>query len=408
MAGRPPLRPGEVRSVNLKRNADGTWSARAYVIDAGGVRRNPRGSGATEAEAVATLHARARELALDVDAYSTDTPLAVLLEAWLKEKAGDVRSGALRPQTLRIYRDTVRWLKPMAGALSVGELAPARVKRLLDAIESERSISARAQARNALRSALGIAVEADVIRVNPVTSLRRQKHRAKVPTSMTVGQVNILRELVAARAVRSERYVGVSAHLLRWAMEVSLGSGLRVSEVAALRNVDVDLDAGTIAVTGTVIDDDEGRSVRQDELKHRSQARLIQLPDFAISALRSARAAQQTVPARLPEAPALSGRRGTAFHPRNLRRTLREVRVDPRMLEALRTTGLEPTDLTPHLFRRTAATLVAAASGNLEAARALLGHSWVGQTERSYAGAAYRAVGSAVVLEQLLGGERAS
>lgn len=316
---------------------------------------------------------------------------------------GGGSTGDVRPQTVRIYADTVRWLAPMAGGLTVAELTPARIKRLLDDVEQRRSASARKQARVALKGALGLAVDDDVIQYNPILSLRREKRATGIPTALTAAQVQVLRRLVRERAVQSERFVGPSAHVLGWAMEVALGSGLRISEVAALRNTDVDLEAARISVTGTLIDDEGWRTVRQNELKARAQARAIDLPQFAVRALRAARASQQTVPARLPLAPAISGRGRGYVQPRNLGRTLREIRAIPDMVASLAETGLMPNDLTTHIFRRTAATLAAASHGDLAAAQSLLGHADVRTTEAHYAGAAWRAVGSATILDEILG-----
>lgn len=403
MAGRPRLRPGEIRTANARMKPDGTWEARGWTLDAGGERRNPRGRGATEADARADLQRKARALAYVAEGIGPSTTLAELLDEWIAD-----REGAVRIQTVRIYRDTRRWLTPMAGALTVEDLTPARIKRLLIDVETRRSAAARLQARVAIKGALAIAVDADVIRHNPVLSVRREKREGSMPITLTVGQVNVLRRLVRERAERSERFVGSSAFVLMWAMEVALGSGLRISEVAGLRNADVNLEVGTLDVTGTLVDDEDWRVVRQDELKTRAQARVIELPGFAVRALRAARASQTTVPDRLPGAPAIRGRSSGYVQPRNLSRTLRALRVHPDMISALAGTGLEPEDLTSHVFRKTAGTLAAAAAGDLEAARRLLGHADIRTTETAYAGAAWRAVGSAVALEKLLGEEAAS
>ena len=88
---------------------------------------------------------------------------------------------------------------------------------------------------------------------------------------------------------------------------------------------------------------------------------------------------------------------------RNVRRSLRDVRKDKTVVNALRSTGLAPADLTPHMLRRTAATLVAAATGDLRKAQELLGHSDERTTKNHYAGAEFKVVGSAEVLDSLLG-----
>jgi site-specific recombinase XerC len=151
-----------------------------------------------------------------------------------------------------------------------------------------------------------------------------------------------------------------------------------------------------------MVDDEDWQYVRQEELKSREQARLIQLPRFALAALNEAHASQ-TDGNRGPMAPAIQGRaHGKFIAPRNVRRSLRDLRTDPELGEALAVTGLTQEVLIPHVLRRTAATLVAKSTGNLRASRELLGHADENTTRRSYAGEAYQVVGSAALLDDIL------
>lgn len=182
---------------------------------------------------------------------------------------------------------------------------------------------------------------------------------------------------------------------------------MRISEVLALRHKDIDWENNRIEVTGTLIDDvDQWHLVRQNELKSREQARYIDVPHFGMRALEEARRVASSIPARLPDAPAVQGQAaGKWVHARNVRRSLRDLRDEKSVVDALAATGIEPSQLTPHTLRRTAATLVAASTGDIRQAQWLLGHSSEGTTKRAYAGSAWRVVGSATVLESLLGDE---
>lgn len=131
-----------------------------------------------------------------------------------------------------------------------------------------------------------------------------------------------------------EREAGVAKHggpagarIHRWVVELMLASGLRISEVCALRNMDVDLQAGTIAITGTMIEDEHYILIRQDELKARDQARIIKLPRYGCNVLHEARSAQETIPSRLPQSPALHGRRGNTLDPRKIRIPLKAYKI---------------------------------------------------------------------------------
>ncbi|GAA1637555.1 tyrosine-type recombinase/integrase [Microbacterium flavum] len=192
-----------------------------------------------------------------------------------------------------------------------------------------------------------------------------------MPISLTVDQVAILREAILRREVRIRPDSGPTAGNLRWAFEVQIGLGLRLGEVLGLRNADVDFEAGRVSVSGTLVDDEVWRVVRQSELKSRDQARIIEAPRFVLAALAEARSTRESLTDRLPIAPALQSRAGTWIAPRNLRRAFRHLRSDSELIEALRATGIEPDRLTHHVLRRTAATLLGctAAVGPLRATR---------------------------------------
>lgn len=401
MAGRPAIAVGEVGVIRITRTRTG-FNARARTRDAGGTARRICATAATEQGAREAILAVAAELSFTVEDVSTTTTLDQLLTLWLEDRQGHVR-----PQTHRLYRDTVRWLGPLTGALTVAELRPARIAKILDSIARTRSDGAAHHARVALSGALQVAVYADVLPANPMRSMRRADRSPHMPKSLNVTQVAVIRSAILRREERVRGYVGpIGAEALRWVTEVQLGSGLRIAEVCALRHTDVDLKAGTISVTGTMIDDDQWHMVRQRELKSREQSRIIELPSFAVAQLAEARAACGDITSRLPDAPAIPGRRGNPVAPRNVRRSLRDLRTDPAVVAALSETGLTPEDLKPHIFRRTAATLVGEMTGDLRRSQALLGHADIRTTRASYAGAAYRKVGSASILQDLLGDGR--
>lgn len=373
--------------------------ARCRTRDAGGALRRPSFSAPTEHAALAGLKRRVRELALRVDELESDRTLGGAIKLWLEDRKPEVRS-----QTLRIYADTARWLVPIVGAIPLEELQrPARIRHLLAEVERVRGPGAVASARTALSGAFGVAVDNGLTDTNPVRALRRRARESPIPTTLTVAQASVLRVCVRSREARTSKYVGPSAFVLGWVMELMLGSGLRISEALALRNMDVDWTRQRIAVSGTLVDDPQLGLVRQGELKGRHQARYVEVPRFAMTALLEARACR-VAGANVPLAPAIQGRVQNVWcNPRNIRRSLRALRTDARLVEALAQTGLMPSDLTPHLFRRTAATLAATSSGDLSGAQQLLGHSDPRTTVRHYMGAPFRAVGSAVALEQALG-----
>ncbi|WP_261163890.1 tyrosine recombinase XerC [Microbacterium sp. Marseille-Q6965] len=399
--GRRPLGVGELGGVTYAHAGKGVVVARARTRDAGGVIHRPQARGATKEEALERLQAKARRLAVAGEEIGPDTPLGDLFQMWLEDREGEIR-----PQSHRFYKDIVRWLTPIVGGIPVGECRPARVKRILDEIEAARgSGAALDHARTALSGAFVVAVEEGALDHNPLLSLRKRKGRQQRPKALNVEQVRALRAAIRRREERAARYTGESVALLRIVSEVMLGSGLRIAEVLGLRHRDIDWETNTIEVTGTLIDEaDTWHLVRQDELKGRNQARFIELPGFAMAALAEARRNASDLPSRHPDKPAIQGQAtGRWVSARNVRRQLRDVRNDPELVAALAETGIEPDELKPHMLRRTAATLVATTSRDIKRAQALLGHQHESTTRRQYIGIAFKTVGDASMLQQLLG-----
>lgn len=401
--GRPQSAPGVLGSVSVVKTAAG-FTARGRVRDAGGRMHRPRATAETEGDALAALEKKARGLAHLPDELTMDTSVGTFLDMWIEDRRDHVR-----PQTLRIYEDIVRWLRPEVAAIGVGELTAPRVRKVLRSIRTNRSAGAERHARSALSGALGIAVEEGAIVQNPVKELRRLQREHKMPTMLTVEQVKEFRSAVR-RDERLNEHAGWSRAHLRWVSEVMLGSGLRLGEVCALRNTDVvpQLDGSVwVSVTGTIVDDEDLNPVRQEELKGRGQARRIRIARFAGRALAEAQSFQTTPEMRAPLAPAIPGRpwKGNSgfVRPRNIRRSLRRVRKTDRALQmSLKAGGLEHEDLTPHLLRRTAATLILIDSGQISDAQALLGHATEAMTRSAYIGSAWRATADASRLEQIL------
>ena len=135
MAGRKPLPPGKLGSVRLHLNAGGTVYGRAYARDAGGARRHLMATGPTEEAVRAELERQASALISPLTArMSAESPLSVAFQIWLSESELNVK-----PQSLRIYRDTVRWLDPMIGGLPIGSFNVSAVKGALHRVQTERS-----------------------------------------------------------------------------------------------------------------------------------------------------------------------------------------------------------------------------------------------------------------------------
>lgn len=154
-------------------------------------------------------------------------------------------------------------------------------------------------------------------------------------------------------------------------VEVMLGTSARIGEVLALRRRDVDLTSSpsTVRIAGTIVSQRGVATSRQDHPKTARSRRVVALPSFAAEALRT-RLAQR---GRMNEDDLVfSSRNGTPLTTNNVRRQLRHV---------LDLAGIE--GVTPHMFRRTAATAINDRA-SVELAAALLGHTDPRTTLRHY------------------------
>jgi integrase len=141
---------------------------------------------------------------------------------------------------------------------------------------------------------------------------------------------------------------------------VLIATGLRRSELLALRWSDFDADAGTIAVTGKVVRQSGIGLTRIDETKTAAGRRTIPLPSFAVTVLNERRkrpyvGQQQTI---------FASSSGTLRDPENFNTAWRAVRDE-----------LGMPNVTSHSFRKTVATLIDDAGLSARIGADHLGHA---------------------------------
>ena len=184
-----------------------------------------------------------------------------------------------------------------------------------------------------------------------------------------------------------------------------IASGARIGEVCALSWADVDLDAGTVAIRGTVLRI-KGKGLVISRPKTKAGERMLELPSWCIALLRDRRIQntsrqplRRTHPSHnTPTEPpsdlnwevVFSTEMGTLRDPANTRRDLRE---------AFRRAGYE--GITSHIFRKSVASLMDDAGLTARSAADQLGHAQTAMTQNVYFGRKARTTGAAEVLEVL-------
>ncbi len=265
--------------------------------------------------------------------------VAAMARRYISKQAGRVSAGHLQNQRRHIRV----WLKECP-VRSLAEVTPAVVRDFLDGIGGKGATVNRY--RSTLRSMFELAVEDDMILVNPV---RKSTHRPEERHA-----VSFLTREEATRTLDAIR--GTTLYL-----PVLLGiyAGLRRGEVCGLRWDDVDLDGGRITVRRV-------RTVKGRIQPPKSrQERIVPLHDTLRQALKEARR----------DGPWIAWHRGRAWTPAALSMALRRA---GRRLRIKTLTG-------PHVLRKTFGSWLAMAGEPLAGISRMLGHSSVVVTERHYA-----------------------
>lgn len=267
-------------------------------------------------------------------------------------------------RTLDTYRyDATKLAKFIAG-VRVGEATPARIDAALRSMRNAHGPTMARRARTLLRGALQLAVLNNVLATNPVRDVRsiRSKAAPKGASALTAEQVRDLLKKMRASEECQQRDLVDPITLL-------LATGLRRSELLALRWSDFDACAGTIAIAGKVVRQRGIGLTRMDETKTAAGRRTVPLPSFAITVLNDRRkrpyvGQQETI---------FASSSGTLRDPENFNTAWRMVRE-----------GLGMPNVTSHSFRKTVATLIDDAGLSARIGADHLGHAKVSMTQDRY------------------------
>lgn len=367
MAGRPPLRIGQHGKITRIDQGGGVWLARCRFRDTDGVvriveRRSPAGQrdqhgNLAENELRDTLDARRAPSADDITESTTVRQLCELHLTRLEEEGRAAR-------TLDTYRYTASKLYNLIGSVRAGEAKPDRVDAALRGMSKAHGVGMARQSRTILKGALGIAVLARVLDSNPVHDVTAVRAK-KPPQGARQVTVDELRSLLAALR-ESQRCAQLD---LADPITMLIATGVRRSELLALRWADVDADSATVAVTGKVVRVKGEGLKRFEEAKSAAGLRTIPLPRFALEMLEKR--------AREPRLGDLGmifpSSAGTLRDPDNFNGQWRQVRDE-----------LGVTDVTSHSFRKAVATVIDDKGLSARIGADHLGHRHVSMTQDRY------------------------
>lgn len=344
--GRPPLPVGTWGDINVQTTTSGRYEARTRYRDYDGVTRYVRRAGDTPRKAKTALTAaladRARTIGEEITAESRLTDLATMWAETLNDRSDSTRHA---------YRQSLdHHLLPALGQRRLREITTQTVERTLNTITDRHGPATARRARTVLSQIMGLALRMDALDRNPVTDSKQIATKKPEPRALTATELAQVRDAVAAHEAK-----GRSKADLADVIETQVATGARIGEVLALRWEDVDLDAGTVTIAGTVALTAEPprRPFRQDHPKTSTSRRVLRLPDFGVAVLlrRSVEGPQSDL--------VFPSSRDTVRDTGSVRKSLRL---------ALKGTGLEW--VSTHTFRRTVATTLQ----DPEVAAAVLGN----------------------------------
>ncbi len=254
----------------------------------------------------------------------------------------------LSAATLKAYGADLRCLSTWAktkGLASIDQLDAARL-RAFAAGEHRRGLDARSIQRrlSAIRRWLDYLVRHGELKINPAADVQAPRGRRKLPRTLDTDQVALLLNLPVDGTLSARD---------RALMELAYGSGLRVSELAAMNWHQIDFDGGLVRVIG------KG-----------NKERAVPLGRFAAAALEHWRGiqGQDARPSAEAVFTSTAGRR------------LSVRAIQKRIAGWSKRQGLDQV-VHPHQLRHSFASHILESSGDLRAVQELLGHANLSTTQ---------------------------
>jgi integrase len=351
---------------SIGRRKDGRWEVRVSYIDPmAGQRRRISRYARTQAAARDELKDIRDRLDADRPAVDSKATVAEWMALW-RETTLAVMD--LRPGTRHGYATAARLhIEPAPfGAIRLDKLKPTDIERLIRHLRDNKKLggSTQRQIHQVLKSALNTAVRDGALARNPAAVVTRPGLEHKEARYLSAAETSAL-----LAAARSSRY---------WpALVLIAATGLRRGEALALHWRDINLDAGTLLVSGT-ISRVNGELVTTPPKTKRSR-RTVPLSPAVVAALKAHRAEQKRERMRAANQwhagdCVFTTELGTPVEPRNLLRVVEQ---------AAKKAGLDNVGV--HSLRHSAATALLEGGTHIRAVADLLGHSSPAVTGAVYA-----------------------
>jgi integrase len=342
---RPPLPIGTWGNISTrieKTDAKGkpvTYLSKARIRDHDGHVRPVTAVGSTKTAAERNLLKKLQDRAKTSQsgALTSMHKITHLIDLWEKKFEERIADGKRSPTSLDTYRRAIKnHIRPALAELRVGEATTQRIDTAITKIKDRAGAPTAKTCRAVLSGMMKLAVRYGAISVNPVREIETIEAEAKnPPRALTSEEVALLRRHLATDegAVQAD---------LPDLVTFMLGTGVRIGESLAVLWSEVDLEAGTVEITHTVARL-RGQGLIRKRTKSKAGERLLHLPNWGLSVLRTRRAAG----IRLDD-PIFADALGGFRDPSNTRRALRTA------LSPVGSTARRDIGLTLRVLRRDA------------------------------------------------------
>jgi integrase len=267
-------------------------------------------------------------------------------------------------RTIDSYRYDAGRLKKFISGIRVGEATPARLDAVIRTMKTSYGAITARRSRTILKGGLQLAVLAEILAHNPVRDIQTITSK-KRPTGAPALTADGLREL--EKKLRASDYCRKAD--LTDPVLVLIATGLRRSELLALRWKDFNPKAGTLTVAGKLVRKKGAGLVREDEAKSAAGLRTVALSPFAVEALK----ARRSLPFLGDRPMIFPSTAGGWRDPDNFGKQWRKARTD---------LGVE--EVTSHSFRKTVATVLDDDGQSTRVVADHMGHAKISMTQDKY------------------------
>jgi len=355
---------------SVRRRSTGRWEARFAVVDAAGQLHRQSLFAPTRREAEQRLREALGQRDGGVVAPGPRETVGRFLVSWL-----EAAKPRLRPRTWDRDEEHVRLhLEPTVGRIPLSRLSPNDVQRAHAALLAKGLAPGTVRRAHAvLRAALQDALRWRQIASNPASLVRPPRGSPREMTALSQVEARALLQVAGHEPLEA-----------LWVLAVT--TGLRQGELLALRWDDVDLEGGSLRVTGTLTRIRRDAPAEGEPKTHRvistpktaHSRRRVDIGTLAVEALRIHRGRQVEERLRaanlwVDKSLVFCGPMGGYLHPVQVNAELRRLLAEAH-LPSIRF----------HDLRHTAATLLLGRDVNPKKVSEMLGHSTVAITLDTY------------------------